>query len=287
MKDHISNYSLQQFIPSNPLARLIVVTGKGGVGKTSYALALTKVLKDQGHKVVYNNFDQPINEDLLRKVNVDHFQLELIESAKLYISKKLGSEMVASWILKTPFFKALFNMLPGLNQMILLGHLINMLEEDPKLTIVMDSPSSGHALTMFEASHNFKEIFKTGKIVEDIERLHNFIYRPGVLKTILLTLPTEMSLQESSELDQSLKRRDIADNHIVLNDCYGLNEEVVNSQEELPDFLQRKVNLESEVIKNPDNNLSFAHSHCASNSAIDVIQNMVKELASSKEDDHA
>ncbi|MDC1174042.1 ArsA-related P-loop ATPase [Bacteriovoracaceae bacterium] len=278
MKDHISNYSLQYFIPSNPLARLIVVTGKGGVGKTSFSIALTKVLNEKGFKAVYNNFDQAINTDLINKVGVEHFQLELIESARLYIAKKLGSEIVATWILKTPFFKALFNMLPGLNQMILLGHLVNMLEEDPELTIVMDSPSSGHALTMFEASHNFREIFSAGKIVEDIDRLHNFIYKPGALKTILLTLPTEMSLQESIELDQSLKERNIHDNQVVLNDCYGLNEEVLNTKETLPDFLKTKIELEERVFNSSKDRLSFVLSHHPSISAYDVIENMIKEL---------
>ena len=107
------------------------------------------------------------------------------KSAETYIAKKLSSEMVAGWIMKTPFFKSLFNMIPGLGMMILLGHIIEKLQNDPDLHIVMDSPSSGHAITMFESSHNFKEMFGKGMIVDDINRMHQFIYDEQRLRSIV------------------------------------------------------------------------------------------------------
>ena len=68
-------------------------------------------------------------------------------------------------------------MIPGLGQMILLGDLVTQLESDPDLTIVLDSPSSGHAITMFESPDNYKEMLKKGLLVQDIDKIKNIILK--------------------------------------------------------------------------------------------------------------
>lgn len=249
MKVATTNSSSLPFILSKRKPRLIIVTGKGGVGKTSLAMAMTKSLEAQGTKVLYNCFDQPLNESLARNLALPNFTLSMDTSAKEYIARKLGSETIAGWILKTPFFKSLFNMLPGLGHMILLGHIITLLEEDDDLTIVLDSPSSGHALTMFESPSNFKEMFKSGLIVEDIHRMENFIFNKDIMKVVVASLPTQMALQEAHDLSEALKERGIEEIHHVLNDALPLSPSLEGvPEEELPDFLKRKLELENELI---------------------------------------
>lgn len=220
------------------------------MGKTTLAMALTKALKDQGHNVLYNCFDQPLNTSLSKSIDLPHFLLEMHSSAKEYIAKKLGSETIAGWILKTPFFSSLFNMLPGLGHMILLGHIINKLEEDPTLKIVLDSPSSGHALTMFESPINFKEMFRTGLIVEDIERMEKFIHNHERMKVVVTALPTQMAIQESMDLEQSLKDRKVHNFVHVLNDVLTTSPSLEGAEEsDLPEFLKKKLDLEKELFK--------------------------------------
>lgn len=278
MKDHISNSLLRECILSKNLSRLTVVTGKGGVGKTSVALAITKSLQSQGFKAIYNNFDQYLNQNLIDELEIQYLHLTQNESAQKYIAQKLGSETIAKWIMLTPFFKSLLNMLPGLSHMILLGHIINMLEEDPDLYIVMDSPSSGHALTMFESSQNFKEIFRSGLLVQDIDRLQNFIFNNNNLKTIIVTLPTLMSFQESSELKESLNQRNIENVKIVLNDFFPHNELVIKEKNHLPDFLKTKYQLENEVLKEHEKEISGIIPHYNSISPREVVWSMTHLL---------
>ena len=226
--------------------RLYIITGKGGVGKTSLSLALAKKLKEDGNKALYNSFDQEDQSALCKELNIPSLHLELEKSAEIYMGKKLGSEMVASWIMKTPFFKSLFNMIPGLGHMILLGHVIDLLEDDPTLTIVLDSPSSGHAMTMFESSHNFKEIFGSGLLVEDINRMHRFIYGENSLKNYIVSLPTKMALNESKEVKDHLQELNFKNTEVLINDCLS---PLLSSKEDLPDFLEIKNQLEKEVIE--------------------------------------
>ncbi|PIK13915.1 ArsA-related P-loop ATPase [Halobacteriovorax sp. JY17] len=226
--------------------RLYIITGKGGVGKTSLSLSLAKKLAESGSKVLYNSFDQEDQTELCEELNIPSLHLELEKSAEIYMGKKLGSEMVASWIMKTPFFKSLFNMIPGLGHMILLGHVIDLLEDDPTLTIILDSPSSGHAMTMFESSHNFKEIFGSGLLVEDINRMHRFIYAENSLKNYIVSLPTKMALNESKEVKEHLQDLNFRNTEVIINDCLS---PLLSSKEELPDFLKIKNQLETAVIE--------------------------------------
>lgn len=232
-----------------PQKRLFIVTGKGGVGKTTLAMSFAKYLKEvEGRKVFYNSFDQPLPEELLKELDIPYFKLCMDTSAKEYIGRKLRSETIAGWIMKTPFFSSLFNMLPGLGHMILLGHIISRLEEDPELSIVIDSPSSGHAITMFESPLNFRDMFRTGLIVEDIDRMENFLFENDHLQVFIAGLPTLMATQEAGDLAKELEKRNVKNPTYLLNDLLTLNKAVQNSpNEELPRFIQTKCALEREV----------------------------------------
>ncbi|ATH09056.1 hypothetical protein BIY24_14215 [Halobacteriovorax marinus] len=255
--------------------RLYIVTGKGGVGKTSLAIALAKKLKAQGKKVLYNSFDQEDQTKICSDLETPSLHLELEKSAEIYMGKKLGSEMVASWIMKTPFFKSLFNMIPGLGHMILLGHIIDLLEDDPELVIVLDSPSSGHAMTMFESSHNFKEIFGSGLLVEDINRMHRFIYAQNVLKNYIVSLPTKMALNEAKEVREHLQNLNFTSTEIIINDCLS---PVLAAKEDLPEFLKIKNDLENEVISEYQD----ITSHKIAHSLGEDFQSVIDDLSAEK-----
>ncbi len=232
--------------------RLYIFTGKGGVGKTSLAMAMTKHLESQGIRALYNSFYQDPERSLWDKLNLPVLDIDLHSSAEIYIGRKLKSTTIASWIMKTHFFKSLFQMIPGLGHMILLGHILDELEKHPELTVVLDSPASGHALTMFESASNFKKIFRAGLIVRDIERMHSLLSMPGYLKTLVVSLPTELAMNEASDLQKELKSNSGGpdfNTEVIVNDSYlqYLKENKID-EKDLPDFLKGKIDLEKEII---------------------------------------
>ncbi len=231
--------------------RLYIFTGKGGVGKTTIAMAFTKYLVSKGINAKYNCFHQNPEKKLEADLKLPNIDIKMEASAEMYIAKKLNSKTVASWIMKTHFFKSLFQMIPGLGHMVLLGYLIEELENDPSLIIVLDSPASGHALTMFESSSNFKNIFKTGLIVKDIDKMHRFLSGANNLKTHIITLATELSLAEADDLRNELENNlpdTEAHTDIIINDSFKKFFEVHSVDESiLPDFLKQKIALEKDI----------------------------------------
>lgn len=230
-------------------ARLHVVTGKGGVGKTVIALALCQALKAQNKKVLYLNIQDLPADNVLKELGISIWELNTIDSAKLYIAKKLGSQTIAEWIMRTPFFKSLFHMLPSLGHLIILGHIIERLEKDPELHLIFDSPSSGHVLGLFESTSNYKSMFKSGLIVEDINRMERFLANESNVLIHIISLPTQMALQEGVELKQELSSRIKAPLEVTFNDCYSLCPELQGLNEGLPPILQQKIALEKEILK--------------------------------------
>lgn len=227
-------------------ARLYVFTGKGGVGKTTLALAACRALLASGKSVLYNSFDVPHPDETVG-LKVPFFDLDLEQSATEYMGRKLHSDTIASWIMKTPFFNALFSMIPGLGQMILLGHVLDRLEQDPDLHIVLDSPASGHTLSMFESTHNFHEMFKSGILADDIKRMHKLLSDEKFLSLNVVSLPSLMAVQEGQELAEQLIELGLHAPTHWLNSSMLENAEIKTTQQELPDFLKSRTEIEAKL----------------------------------------
>lgn len=234
--------------------RFYIITGKGGVGKTTMAMAFTNWLNKNGHEATYVSLSQQTLQDEAYKFSplpsgweaTPHFFLDLQVAAEGYITKKLGSAFIAKWVVKTAFFRALVNMLPGFGYVISLGKMLEMIKDsNEKRILVLDAPASGHALTMLEATSNFREIFQAGLVFEDTEKMLNRLYDSSYTGVRIITLPTQMAIHEAIELkDEILK--------LAPMDCkIFMNHSLSNWKDDLqdaPPSLLRKISLEEEVI---------------------------------------
>jgi arsenite-transporting ATPase len=132
-----------------------------------------------------------------------------------------------------------------------LGNIIEELEQNPNLIIVLDSPASGHALTMFESSTNFKNIFKTGLIVKDIEKMQNFLNEKTNITTYIVANPTELAITEARELQKELSensQNNTEQGTIIINNSYQKFCDIFHiDQKDLPAFINSKLVAEKEM----------------------------------------
>lgn len=219
------------------IPRLIIVTGKGGVGKTTCALAITKHLNDQGHQTVYltlqmgtlrregHSPDHQIIKNLCDKLNITQENLVLKICLTEYIAKKLGSSLIAEWIINTKFFMSLVEIIPGFSQLIYMGRIIQELQQNPKLHYVLDAAATGHALTLVESIYNFHRIFSIGPLHQDMQMLKKVFTSDNFLKMLLITIPQELSLNEFQELKKNLQEIDASIAcSMNLNQCFSTSE---------------------------------------------------------------
>lgn len=259
----------------SPNHRLYIFTGKGGVGKTTLSLAFAKYLLNDKKKVLYNAFDQEEPTTLCKSQGIPSFKLDLKKSAEVYLGHKLNSPILAAGIVRTPFFVSLLQVLPGLGHLIMLGHIFYQLKSDPDLYIVMDSPPSGHALTMFESPRTFKDIFKSGLLVKDIEAMLNFILDDAILKTTVVSLPTEMALQEGIELADSLKSYPLKNVSLIINNLIKINSKINDAHSsDLPPFLEKIINMQEEVVSSSPVRIDTTIPYIISNDTSDIVNSL-------------
>lgn len=178
---------------------------------------------------------------------IREISLDLEDSARGYIERRLNSKMIAGWIVKTPFFRALVNMVPGFNYLIYLGRVLEIGKENPRMIVVLDAPASGHALTMVESTTNFQQIFESGIIFEDTHKMLSRLNDPAYTKIHVVSLPSQMSWQEAIELKTGLKERTPVDVHITVNNSlFPLVEQKLS---ELPPGLREKALNEKQLIE--------------------------------------
>ena len=249
--------------------RFIVVTGKGGVGKTTLALAIFLKLKNEGKKVCFATFEESETFRSQALVADNWFNLELLESARGYVAKKIGSTTVADWVCSSRFFKALLEMLPGFSYVIYLGRLMEKLHADPELFIVLDSPSSGHALTLFEACWNFKKVFGPGLLGDDLIKILNFLYQENLLQVIIATLPGELPLTEGIEVKEQLANLNITNTLLVVNYCLSRVWGIEQIQD-LPTSLKLKIKLEQASLSHYSQHKMLFLPYVPSSDSLDV-----------------
>lgn len=233
--------------------RLYIFTGKGGVGKTTLSKSFVRYLVQNGHEAVYLTFKNQSLSESHKDTNsetssngIREISLDLEESARAYIERRLSSKIIAGWIVKTPFFRALINMVPGFNYLIYLGKVLEYGKENPKMIIVLDAPASGHALTMVESTTNFQQIFESGIIFDDTRKMLSRLNDPAYTKIHVVSLPSQMSWQEAIELKTGLQERTPVEVGITVNNClYPL---VEKNLDDLPPGLKEKALNEKRII---------------------------------------
>ncbi len=263
--------------------RLYIFTGKGGVGKSTLSKAFVRYLLEHDHEVVYLTFqNQSLGE--IHKGSSDKFvngirelSLDLEDSARNYIEKKLNSKLIAGWIVKTPFFRALINMVPGFNYLIYLGKILDMQNDNPRLIVVLDAPASGHALTMVESTTNFKQIFESGIIFEDTGKMLSRLNNPDYTKIHVITLPSLMAWQEAVELKAGLSERTPVTIDITVNNClYPLLEKDLA---DLPLGLKQKTINEKQLVEENRSQMLCVLHHSLKQDPMEIETDLVGSLS--------
>ena len=263
--------------------RLYIFTGKGGVGKTTLSKSFVRYLTEHDHEAIYLTFKNQSLSDghngtIEKTVNgLREVALDLEECARGYIERKLNSKLIATWVVKTPFFRALINMVPGFSYLIYLGKVIEMNNQNPRLIVVLDAPASGHALTMVESTTNFKQIFGTGVIFDETGKMLERLNNPDYTKIHIVSLPSIMSWQEAIELRSGLKERTPVQIAIIVNNClYPLLEK---SLEQLPKGLKEKALNEKTLIDENQSEMQCILPHSLKSDAVSIEADLVGSLS--------
>ncbi len=225
--------------------KLLVVTGKGGAGKSLLALALAHRLALGGKKIWLVEIGRKRDKDFTRLpellectrlshkpelVTLPHTQVEIYASVlnptlslAEYVDLKLPTAGLAGVLLNNRITASLLEVVPGLPDLVTLGKLWHSVTRPQKSfapdLIVLDAPATGHALALLRAPANFRKITKVGPIFRDASLMVEFLGDPKRTGLVLTTIPEEMSVQETLELEKNLAK-DFPPPFVLVNKCF-------------------------------------------------------------------
>jgi len=212
-------------VPDTPLEdrRFLFITGKGGVGKTSFAAALAHAMAQRGKRVLVAMCgaherlsgmvgSPPIDHEISRVADrvwatrIDPARA-MEEYGELVIRVKALSRAVFDNKYTTTFFRAV----PGLHDWAMLGkawyHTTETLDDGrPRFDLVIfDAPSTGHGLDMLRVPKVILDIVPPGVLRRDAEAAWALFKDPVRSGVVVVSLPEELPTTESVELVTALR----------------------------------------------------------------------------------
>ncbi|MBI1861200.1 MAG: hypothetical protein HYR96_09815 [Deltaproteobacteria bacterium] len=181
--------------------RLVFLTGKGGVGKTTLSLALATAALRQGAKVAIVSLNPFASEP--PPPCIPFYSLEPEGCFREYALKILRFERLYTSIFDNKVLRTFIRAAPGLSDTVIGGKIWELVDSRVHDLLIVDLPSSGHAVSFFRSPRGVSHMFKHGFVHEKAERINTLFTSPEARIDLVVT-PTEFSVTEALELRTSL-----------------------------------------------------------------------------------
>ena len=209
----------------DPQSRIMVVCGKGGVGKTTLSLALGLKHANEGRRVVIVS-SHPVAELAIsvsleglatrfpiaaRNLFVVHIDPK--ELLREVVEENFPVHMVAQAILNSSIFKNLIEVAPGLKEFYFLARLQQLAERKATAAgadkpdyevLIWDAPASGHFLSTLRSARAF-EVYLTGPLASLGAEMDRFFSNSANMAILAVTPLEEMAIAETIEMIDALQ----------------------------------------------------------------------------------
>jgi anion-transporting ArsA/GET3 family ATPase len=226
-------------MPSLLDRRLVVVTGKGGVGKTTVAAALGLLAARRGKRtVVCEVAEQERLAGLFGIADVGHEERELVpglhgvsvqpkRAKEEWLRHQLKSATLAGVLGGSRMFQYLTAAAPGLSELVTIGKVWDLAQIERRTggavfdLAIVDAPSTGHGLAMLRAPGTYASVARVGPISRQAGIIDSFLRDPASTGVLMVALPEEMPVSEAIEFERRLRDElGMAVEHVVVNAVY-------------------------------------------------------------------
>jgi anion-transporting ArsA/GET3 family ATPase len=205
--------------------KLLVVTGKGGTGKTTIATAigllaasrgLRTIVVEVGHQdrlsALFSRAAANPGREIQLEGNLWNLSIDP-DRALLEWLQVLGGRISGRILATSSTFQYFAAAAPGAKELVSMVKLWELTESKRRRgrsgydLVVLDAPATGHALAMLESPRTFGAIARVGAVAAQAERVRALLTDPARTGYIAVAAPSEMAVTETLELQRGLDRR--------------------------------------------------------------------------------
>ncbi len=218
--------------------RLVIVTGKGGTGKTSVVAALARAAAQAGRRVLVAETGREEHVPRLLdpatppvgyagrelQPGLTAMRIDPFEALAEYLSLQLPVRGLVSRVLRNPGFRQLMEAAPGWRELITLGKVWHMAQGRrpggaPEFDLLLvDAPATGHGLTFLDVPRVVSSAVRAGPLRRNASLVQQMITDPDSTLLLPVALAEELPARETAELVQRLREEvGVAVDRVVVN----------------------------------------------------------------------
>jgi len=224
-------------------SRLVIVAGKGGVGKTTVTAVLARAAARLGQRVLVVDVEGrsgiahllggAVDDELGyaervlasglgpggtgeihgRTISAGHALLDYLDAHSMgRLSKRLS---------KTGVFDVVSTAAPGIEDILVLGKVKQLERSQAYDLVVLDGPAAGHAIPFLQAASGLLDAVHVGPIQTQATDVAELLADPSRCQVMLVTLAEETPVNELVETSYALEDRvGVALTPVVVNAVY-------------------------------------------------------------------
>jgi anion-transporting ArsA/GET3 family ATPase len=198
-----------------------VVTGKGGVGKTTVAAALGLVAARRGLRTIVAEVAR--RDDVSRALGgegiqeeelapgLHHLSIDPERAMELYLTDQLPAAL-AELLSSSRTFTYLAAATPGMRELLTVGKVWELAQDDrrapggePYDLVVLDAPATGHGVAILTAPRTFARTARVGRIARQGLKIDTMVTDPARTAVVVVARPEEMPVTETLSLQDALR----------------------------------------------------------------------------------
>lgn len=227
--------------------QLIVVSGKGGVGKTAIATAIAArsarsrptILVSFDAQLDHHPFlDVPLNYEPVEAMpGLSVMRVDGLSAVREYVRRKVPFSGLYDGFLTSRMFRDFAEAAPGFEELMCLGKLYDLVTDSDYGRVVFDAPSTGHMKTLIDVPAATLKVVLVGPLNHNARKIQDLLLDPDRTRVVLAALPEEMAVREALELEVFCRERRMGVGPVIVNQHVALrfSEEEVQALKGLAD----------------------------------------------------
>lgn len=187
--------------------KLLFLTGKGGVGKTSLAWSTALACARRGKRVTVASWN-PTGSEVVptsRDWGVDWLGLETMAAFKEYVLRTLYFEKLFDAVFDNHVFRTFVMATPGLSDTVIAGKIWDRCERQEQDLLIVDLPSTGHAISFLKSPIGVQEVFSMGVVRRETDRIRALFSSPATRFDVVATAQ-ELPMTEAVLLNHTIEK---------------------------------------------------------------------------------